>query len=162
MQDLAIGEAFEAAMNASKSSVSGHRQGQRGQQEVAAGLPFISGDDTTPVQDQGAAGLQIHELPAPSALVMASRTMADGAAGSDAAADAPGASSCLGDQQAEDDTCGVCLDAEVQVLALECGHGLCLACSREMARLHCLRPVPCPFCRSIISGFGALLPEKRS
>jgi hypothetical protein len=151
MQDLALEEAFEAAMNASKSSALGCQQEQR-QQEG----PF-SGDDTVSGHDQGAARFEPHEL-LPAALLASSRRGVDGGG----IADAPGMGSSLGYQQpADEDTiCGVCLDAEVQVLAQECRHGLCLTCCRELVRLHCLRPALCPFCRSVICGFDALLESR--
>jgi hypothetical protein len=51
------------------------------------------------------------------------------------------------------ETCGVCMDECVQVQVAGCRHRLCLGCCRELVRLHHLKPVSCPFCRTCIGGF---------
>jgi hypothetical protein len=138
MQDLALEEAFEAAMNASKQSL---MEGCLRQEADAAG-----GDDAAwAAWDQGPAGGPCELLPG--ALV--------GSRGGAAAFSpwSPGPASSQGE-----DGCGVCLDAGLQVQARGCRHELCLACCRELLRQHCMRPATCPFCRGVIAGFDGLLP----
>jgi hypothetical protein len=66
----------------------------------------------------------------------------------------PLAPGCEGEASSEGaETCGVCMDECVQVQVSGCRHRLCLGCCRELVRLHHLKPVSCPFCRTCIGGF---------
>ncbi len=69
------------------------------------------------------------------------------------AEEAPGAAAA-GAEAAEDETCGVCLDAGTFVDVRRCGHRLCLDCAQELVRMHEFKLALCPFCRAPIRGFA--------
>lgn len=52
----------------------------------------------------------------------------------------------------EDEECGVCLDAVVEVAFAACQHKLCLECARNLTRQD-KKPPHCPFCRRLVVGF---------
>ncbi|GAX78914.1 hypothetical protein CEUSTIGMA_g6353.t1 [Chlamydomonas eustigma] len=65
------------------------------------------------------------------------------------------ASSTVGDLDEYERVCGVCLDAGDFISTQPCNHKICVECAQELLKLHSCDPVPCPFCRSMIRGFGS-------
>ncbi|GAX81953.1 hypothetical protein CEUSTIGMA_g9381.t1 [Chlamydomonas eustigma] len=53
-----------------------------------------------------------------------------------------------------DNTCGICLDDGDFIFVHPCNHKICIECARELLKVHPTDPAPCPFCRSILLGFG--------
>ena len=60
-----------------------------------------------------------------------------------------------GSDEYYDSTCGICMDEGDFLSVRACGHKLCVECAAELLRVHPSDPVPCPFCRGAIRGFGA-------
>jgi len=54
-----------------------------------------------------------------------------------------------------EDTCSVCMDAGDFVAITGCNHQMCVACARELVRIHTGHAAHCPFCRRTIAGFVA-------
>ncbi len=52
----------------------------------------------------------------------------------------------------EDDDCGICLEAELDVAVNGCRHGLCIDCAIRLCEVN-KKPPLCPFCRKFIEGF---------
>ena len=52
-------------------------------------------------------------------------------------------------------SCGVCFDDGGHFITTQpCNHKICVDCASELVKLHPLDPIPCPFCRAFIRGFG--------
>ena len=52
--------------------------------------------------------------------------------------------------ESEEGACEICFDEKACVELWQCGHTLCVTCTREMCKLHHFKPALCPFCRQII------------
>ena len=52
----------------------------------------------------------------------------------------------------EDDDCGICLEAELDVALNGCRHRLCIDCAIRLCEVN-KKPPLCPFCRNFIEGF---------
>ena len=52
----------------------------------------------------------------------------------------------------DDEDCGICLEAELDVSVNGCGHRLCIDCAIRLCEVN-KKPPLCPFCRNFIEGF---------
>ncbi|KAJ9523501.1 hypothetical protein QJQ45_007239 [Haematococcus lacustris] len=107
--------------------------------------------------DPALAGLPLHPLGAASLLRAASqRSSGLGLTGVARGVAGVGQGKEAEEEEDGEEACGVCLDAPALVSLHTCGHELCGSCTRELLRLHDLKPALCPFCRCIITGVSAL------
>ena len=68
-------------------------------------------------------------------------------------------SGSISNQSLKDDACGVCFDDVASLVAgfitiQPCKHKICCPCAKELIFLHPSEPIPCPFCRGLVRGFG--------
>lgn len=61
----------------------------------------------------------------------------------------------------DDDDCGICLEAELDVAINGCSHKLCIDCAIRLCEVN-KKPPLCPFCRHFIDGFHTLRAAKPS
>ncbi|BDA44275.1 probable E3 ubiquitin-protein ligase XBOS33 at N-terminal half [Coccomyxa sp. Obi] len=61
----------------------------------------------------------------------------------------------------DDDDCGICLEAELDVAINGCSHKLCVDCAIRLCEIN-KKPPLCPFCRHFIDGFNTLRTAKPS
>ncbi|KAL6758907.1 hypothetical protein V8C86DRAFT_1400220 [Haematococcus lacustris] len=109
------------------------------------------------VPDPAPAALPLHPLGAASLLRAASqRSSGLGLTGVARGGAGVGQGKEAEEEEDGEEACGVCLDAPALVSLHTCGHELCGSCTRELLRLHDLKPALCPFCRCIITGVSAL------
>ena len=150
------------------ADLAGARARSPGHGEAAQQLPGISGTHSpgTPQagqQGRGSTDSSSGGRPRAAAARQLQQGTGPGTGDADAGADAElwevaeGAQLMAGDggDDWEDGTCGVCLEASVQVAVAGCGHALCAACARRVCEVRRGRPPCCPFCRLHVSGFQA-------
>ncbi|GIL90643.1 hypothetical protein Vretimale_15722 [Volvox reticuliferus] len=57
------------------------------------------------------------------------------------------------DHEGEGVQCGVCLEVPMTVMPASCGHGICGGCAEQLCAGLQNKPLPCPFCRRLVSAF---------
>ncbi|GLC68568.1 hypothetical protein PLESTF_000709600 [Pleodorina starrii] len=65
------------------------------------------------------------------------------------------------DEDEDDDLqCEVCFAARVAVAPAGCRHGLCGDCAEQLCQGVARRPLHCPFCRGVVTGFVRFAPQR--
>ncbi|GLC68567.1 hypothetical protein PLESTF_000709500 [Pleodorina starrii] len=85
-----------------------------------------------------------------------------GGHGDEGGCGAAAAAAKAADEEDEDEDlqCEVCFAARVAVAPAGCRHGLCGDCAEQLCQGVARRPLHCPFCRGVVTGFVKFAPQR--